>query len=98
MTDSEKIERILRLCEGIANTLVEHSVELKFLHTQVEIHSEDLTSLSSRLRDAKVAVEQLTKIAEGHESRLRSDRESIHDLQRAEERRVAAGDSTPAGE
>lgn len=90
MTDSQKIDEILRIVRGLADTAVEHSAELKFIHSQVDIHSEDATAMSARLRELGKSVEQLTRIAEGHERRLRSDRDSIHDLQRAEERRIAS--------
>lgn len=119
MTDSEKIEEILKLCRGMADQLVEHDVKLKFIEAQSEVHSDDQTALGVAVRsieaklgelksdllemkldvhEVKVAVGQLTAIAEGHDARLREDRKSIHDLQAEEEkRRVAGGGNSASG-
>ena len=91
LTDSQKLDRLVALCEGMASTLVEHHVALTVIKAQVDVHADDVSSLSARIRDLKEAVEQLDKIAKGQDSRLREDRQSIHDLQRAEERRIASG-------
>ncbi len=93
MTDSEKLARILALCERMADQLNEHSVELKFLHSQVDVHSEDVTTMASQLRDVRHSVDQLTKITEGHSAQIRDHRKSIHELRDDEERRAASGNS-----
>jgi len=93
VTDSEKLDRILNLCRGMADKLNDHDAELKFLHAQVDIHSEDAASFSSRLREVGKAVDQLTKIAQGHATQLSEHRKSIHELGNDEERRAASGNS-----
>ena len=92
-TDPEKLERILRLCEGMANRLVEHDAELKFIRAQVDINTEDDSVMAGKIRklenmvtETKDSVNDLTFALE------QQKRKSIHDLQAAEERRSTGGE------
>jgi len=89
----EKVDEILRIVRGLADTAVEHEAKLAFLKSEVKINAEDETSLRSEIRHIKKDVERLTFIAERQERRVADHEKSIHALQDDEERRTTyAGD------
>ena len=96
----EKVDEILRIVRGLADTAVEHDAKIKFVAAQVDINTEDDHVLAARVRklerlgeETKTAVEQLTTALDLQKRIIRDHDKSIHALQDDEERRTTyAGD------
>ncbi len=103
----EKVDEILTIVRGLANTAVEHDARIKFIESAVDVNAEDTTGLGGRVRHVESGVEgiksdvrylkkdvaTLTRIAELQEKRVADHEKSIHALQNDEERRTTyAGD------
>lgn len=89
---ADKLNEILRLCRDMANQLVEHDVALKFIKSELDVNSDDAGVLKRRVADLAKAVDELTRIADGQDRRIREASRSIDELQAEENRRAAGAD------